>query len=81
MNLVRLTSGEEIVGNVERWQDDSIYISDGYSVIKDGSDCGIRLEPFMPYTEASKGVNIPGMFAMFVVDAKPELVKLLKELK
>lgn len=74
MKLVRLSSGEEIIGNIESWSDDSIFITNGYSLIPAGEG-KIGFMPFMAYTEADKGVNIPAQFVMFVVDPKPELIQ------
>lgn len=79
MKLVRLSSGEEIIGNVEE-SANGITITDGFSLIPAGEG-KIGFMPFMAYTEADKGVNIPERFVMFMVDPKPELVQQISSMK
>jgi|TARA_A200000159_G_C7320801_1_gene338797 hypothetical protein len=78
MQLVRLSSGEEIIGNIEQVAPGSdkghIKITDGYSLIPAGEG-KIGFMPFMAYTEAAKGVTIPNRFVMFVVEPQAELVQ------
>jgi hypothetical protein len=79
MKLVRLSSGEEIIGNVEE-SANGITITDGFSLIPAGEG-KIGFMPFMAYTEADKGVNIPERFVMFMVDPKPDLVQQINSMK
>lgn len=76
MQLVRLSSGEEIIGNIEQVEGDQghVKITDGYSLIPAGEG-KIGFMPFMAYTEAAKGVTIPNRFVMFVVEPQAELVQ------
>jgi len=37
--------------------------------------------PFMAYTEADKGIDIPERFVMFVVDPKEDLVQQINSMK
>ena len=79
MKLVRLSSGEEIIGNVET-KTGSIRITDGFSLIPAGEG-KIGFMPFMAYTEADKGIDIPERFVMFVVEPKEELVQQINSMK
>lgn len=79
MKLVRLSSGEEIIGNVET-KTGSITITDGFSLIPAGEG-KIGFMPFMAYTEADKGIDISEKFVMFVVEPKEELVQQIKSMQ
>ena len=72
MKLIRLSSGEEVVGTVVE-NGDSITIKDGYSLIPAGEG-KIGFMPFMAYTKADKGVTINNRFVMFVVDPIDQLI-------
>ena len=67
MKLVRLSSGEEIIGNVKENRDNSVTITNGYSLIPAGEG-KIGFMPFMAYTEAAKGITISDRFVLFVVE-------------
>ena len=56
MKLVRLSSGEEIIGKV-RESENSIVIENGYSLIPAGEG-KIGFMPFMAYTKAKDGIDI-----------------------
>ena len=79
MQLVRLSSGEEIIGNVET-VDDSIIITDGFSLIPAGEG-KIGFMPFMAYTKASEGITISNQFVLFMVEPKDELVDQIKSMQ
>ena len=71
MKLVRLSSGEEIIGTVTETQE-SITITDGFSLIPAGEG-KIGFMPFMAYTKAKKGINIDKKFVVFMVEPADEL--------
>jgi hypothetical protein len=79
MQLVRLSSGEEIIGNVET-VDDSIIITDGFSLIPAGEG-KIGFMPFMAYTKAAAGITISNQFVLFMVEPKDELVDQIKSMQ
>jgi len=72
MKLVRLSSGEEVIGKVVDNGSD-ITITDGYSLIPAGEG-KIGFMPFMAYTKAKEGITIPKNFVVFMVDPVDELV-------
>ena len=78
MKLVRLSSGEEIIGKVKN-NDDSITITDGYSLIPAGEG-KIGFMPFMAYTKAKDGITIDNKFVLFVVDPIDQLVDQVREM-
>tara|TARA_B100000902_G_scaffold333076_1_gene331383 strand:+ start:3325 stop:3600 length:276 start_codon:yes stop_codon:yes gene_type:complete len=78
MKLVRLSSGEEVIGKVEQGSD-SITIKDGYSLIPAGEG-RIGFMPFMAYTKASEGITIDNKFIMFVVDPIEQLIDQVREM-
>ncbi len=80
MKLVRLSSGEEIVGNVEVARDNSVTITDGYSLIPAGEG-KIGFMPFMAYTKAAQGITISERFVLFVVEPADELVAQIKSMQ
>jgi|TARA_B110000285_G_scaffold211236_1_gene253750 hypothetical protein len=79
MKLVRLSSGEEIIGNVEVHRDNSVTITDGYSLIPAGEG-KIGFMPFMAYTEAAKGITIAERFVLFVVEPNAQLVEQIQQM-
>ena len=79
MKLVRLSSGEEIVGNVKDNRDTSITITNGYSLIPAGEG-KIGFMPFMAYTEAAKGITIADRFVLFVVEPNAQLVEQIQQM-
>ena len=78
MKLVRLSSGEEVIGKVQE-NEDNIIISNGYSLIPAGEG-KIGFMPFMAYTKASEGVSIDKRFVVFVVDPVDELVDQVRQM-
>ena len=79
MKLVRLSSGEEIVGNVTEERDNSITITNGHLLIPAGEG-KIGFMPFAPYTNAKNGVNIKDNFIVFMVDPVPELAAQVEQM-
>lgn len=78
MKLVRLSSGEEIIGDVTDSQND-ITIKNGYSLIPAGEG-RIGFMPFMAYTKAKDGITIPKNFVVFVVEPADELQDQIREM-
>ena len=78
MKLVRLSSGEEIIGKVKN-NDNSITITDGYSLIPAGEG-KIGFMPFMAYTKAKDGITIDNKFVLFTVDPIDQLVDQVREM-
>ena len=79
MKLVRLSSGEEIIGKV-RESENSIVIEDGYSLIPAGEG-KIGFMPFMAYTKAKEGILIDRKFVVFVVEPVEELVDQIRQME
>lgn len=71
MQLVRLSSGEEIIGTVTETEN-LITIKDGYTLIPAGEG-RIGMMPFMAYTKAKNGVTINKKFVMFIVEPADDL--------
>ena len=78
MELVRLSSGEEVIGKVTD-NGNSITIKDGYSLLPAGEG-RIGFMPFMAYTKANKGVTIDKRFIMFVVEPADEMVDQVRQM-
>lgn len=72
MQLVRLSSGEEIIGDVTYDGEDAITIKDGYSLIPAGEG-KLGFMPFMAYTKAKEGITINQDFVVFVVEPMDDL--------
>ena len=79
MKLVRLSSGEEVIGKV-RESENSIVIEDGYSLIPAGEG-KIGFMPFMAYTKAKEGILIDRRFVVFVVEPLEELVDQIRQME
>jgi len=78
MKLVRLSSGEEVIGKVVE-NEDSITITDGYSLIPAGEG-KIGFMPFMAYTKAKDGITIDNKFVLFIVDPVDQIVDQVREM-
>lgn len=78
MKLVRLSSGEEVIGKVVDNGSD-VTITDGYSLIPAGEG-KIGFMPFMAYTKAKDGITIPKNFIVFTVDPVDELVDQVRQM-
>lgn len=72
MQLVRLSSGEEIIGDVTYDGNDAITIKDGYSLIPAGEG-KLGFMPFMAYTKAKEGITINQDFVVFIVEPMDDL--------
>ena len=78
MKLIRLSSGEEVIGKVVDNGSD-VTITDGYSLIPAGEG-KIGFMPFMAYTKAKDGITIPKNFVVFMVDPVDELVDQVRQM-
>ncbi len=78
MKLVSLSSGEEVIGKVVE-NEDSITITDGYSLIPAGEG-KIGFMPFMAYTKAKDGITIDNKFVLFIVDPVDQIVDQVREM-
>ena len=67
MQLVRLSSGEEIIGDITYDGDEAITIKDGFSLIPAGEG-KLGFMPFMAYTKAKEGITINQDFVVFIVE-------------
>lgn len=78
MKLVRLSSGEEVIGKI-RESENSIVIENGYSLIPAGEG-KIGFMPFMAYTKAKNGILIDRKFVVFIVEPVDELVDQVRQM-
>jgi hypothetical protein len=76
IQLVRLTSGEEIIANVDLngIDTDTIILKDAIVLIPAGEG-KLGFMPFMPYTKAEDGFEIDLKFVMFMVEPVSDLIK------
>jgi len=75
--LVRLSNGEEVIGQVDESSSETITIKDGHALF--APEPGkIGFIPFMPYTKAKEGITIDRQFVMFIVDPLDSLVDQVK---
>jgi len=78
MLLVRLSSGEEIIGEVTETEN-LITIKDGYTLIPAGEG-RIGMMPFMAYTKAKNGITIDKSFVVFTVEPADDLQEQVKSM-
>ena len=78
MKLVRLSSGEEIIGKITETEND-VTIKDGYTLIPAGEG-KIGFMPFMAYTKADRGVTVDKKFVVFMVEPIEDLVKQIRQM-
>ena len=78
MLLVRLSSGEEIIGEVTETEN-LITIKDGYTLIPAGEG-RIGMMPFMAYTKAKDGITIDKSFVVFTVEPADDLQEQVKSM-
>ena len=78
MELIRLSSGEEVIGKVTD-NGDSITIKDGYSLIPAGEG-RIGFMPFMAYTKAKDGITIDKKFIVFIIEPIDSMVDQVREM-
>lgn len=71
VKVFRLNSGEEVLSRFEE-QDSSFILKDPAILVPVGKG-QIGLMPWMMYTKASKGIQIPKSFIAFVVEPLEEL--------
>jgi hypothetical protein len=76
VKLLRLTSGEEIIAdvNLNGIDTDTIIMKDAVVLIPAGEG-KIAFMPFMPYTKAADGLEIDLKFVMFMVEPTEALIK------
>ena len=78
MKLVRLSSGEEIIGKVTETEN-SVIIENGYTLIPAGEG-KIGFMPFMAYTKAKDGITIGNEFIMFIVEPIEDLLNQIRQM-
>ena len=78
MLLVRLSSGEEVIGTVTETEN-LITIKDGYTLIPAGEG-RIGMMPFMAYTKAKNGITIDKQFVVFTVEPLDELIDQIRQM-
>ena len=78
MKLVRLSSGEEIIGKVTETEN-SVIIENGYTLIPAGEG-KIGFMPFMAYTKAKDGITIGNEFIMFIVEPIEDMVNQIRQM-
>ena len=76
IKLIGLTSGEELIANVDLngVDTDTIILKDAIVLIPAGEG-KLGFMPFMPYTKAEDGFEIDQKFVMFMVEPVGDLVK------
>jgi hypothetical protein len=72
--LIRLTSGEEVIANVTKENDDIVEFDKPIVLIPAGEG-KLGFMPFMPYTKAEEGLTISKQFVVFAVDPIEDLVE------
>tara|TARA_B100000963_G_C22090897_1_gene436415 strand:- start:111 stop:416 length:306 start_codon:yes stop_codon:yes gene_type:complete len=80
MKLVRLVSGEEIIGDVVENEDGSYTISNAFNLLP-GGEGKIQFIPFMAYTEAHNGVTLKPEHVLFSVNPVAQLVEQITNVK
>ncbi len=80
MKLIRLTSGEEIVGDVVENEDGTITLSNGFNLLP-GGEGKIQFIPFMAYTEAHSGITLKPEHVLFTVTPVAQLVEQITKIK
>ena len=71
VKLFRLNSGEEILARFE--EKDTVWLLKDPAVLIPVREGSIGMMPWMMYTKASKGVEIPKSFVAFTVEPLDEL--------
>ncbi len=77
IKLVRLSSGEEIIANVETYED-HVKLYDGIVMIPAGEG-KIGFMPWMPYTKAADGLLINNRWILFVIDPVGDMIDQFKQ--
>ena len=75
IQLLRLSSGEELIADVDLngIDTDTVILKDAICLIPAGEG-KIGFMPFMPYTKASEGLEIDMKWIMFMVDPVDQMV-------
>ena len=79
IQMVRLLSGEELLGDVEKLEDGSIIIREICQVATSYADpqqatAKIGIAPYLPYAETDKGISIKANYVGFIVKPVSELL-------
>jgi len=77
IKLLRLTSGEEIIAEVDTSDGNQVEIKDAIIMIPAGEG-KIGFMPFIPYTKAKDGLTIRSKDIMFMVDPIDSLIDQFK---
>jgi len=77
IKLLRLTSGEEIIAEVDTSDGNQVEIKDAIIMIPAGKG-KIGFMPFIPYTKAKDGLTIRSKDIMFMVDPIESLIDQFK---
>jgi len=73
VKLVRLKSGEELIGKYTINEGGTAHLDSPVILVPTGEG-SVGLMPYMPYTNvADDGMDLPDDFVLFVLDLKPEL--------
>jgi len=73
VKLVRLKSGEELIGKCVINEDGSTHIDKPVILVPTGEG-SVGLMPYMPYTDiVNSGIDVPEDFVLFVLDLHEEL--------
>ena len=78
IELIRLTSGEEIIAEIANTSEDTYQIKDAIIMIPAGEG-KIGFMPFMPYTKAKDGLVLKKQDVMFMIDPVDELLNQFKQ--
>lgn len=71
IKIVRISTGEELICEVSGGPDH--YTLKDVAILIPTQQNSLGLAPFMAYSDAPKGMSIPGNFVMFMVDPVEDL--------
>ena len=74
IKIVRISTGEELLCTVDSSNKDHLTLSDVAILIPTQAN-SLGLAPFMAYSDAKDGMEIPRSYIMFVVDPIEDLKK------
>jgi len=74
IKIVRISTGEELLCTVDSSNKDHLTLSDVAILIPTQAN-SLGLAPFMAYSDAKDGMDIPRSYVMFVVDPIEDLKK------
>jgi len=77
--VLRLISGEELMGEVEEKEDNKVFIKNVCQIVTSYADttsatARVGLVPFMPYTKSSDGITVEKSYIGFITDPVNELI-------